>query len=709
MRWMALSVGCGIGIVALAGSTRSEAGLAPAPLATRPGPLLAGTAIYRPECFGGGDDAGLAPATPAAGGYRGRAGNVRTGGEKSAGGPTPVVVAAPAPPPAAAPPALDKEFLEKVPAGRSYQQAVEDAAGVVGGDGTVSPNLGGGAANENTFLLDGEGERKNKDEAAKKVVETRGDVDSSELVSAAVSREVQPALDWGATVWLSNDDSMSLASAQRVIWNAQQGLRSSSSEIRPHELLNYFSFDTRAPDAGDTFGVLAAARQQGDRVTLALAVKGASPAAQPLDLTVVVDRSGSMHEGGRMDYTKRGLHVMEKSLNRGDRVDLVLFDDSVCTPLENYVVGRDDPALLGRVIDQLVPRGGTNMGIGLTEGYDVARRHTDTHGRNRRMMVVTDALLNQGNLDQASLTDVGRAFETEGIRVTGVGVGRGFNDKVLDLLTEKGHGAYVYLGSEAVVDRVFGTGFPSLVQTIAHDVHFAIDLPDSLGLERFYGEEASTEKVEVQPINYYAGTTQLFLQDLRIKGGEPVGRDAVEFLAEWTDAQSGEPVRKSWSTSVASLLDSDPRNVDKGQALMAWTDVLLADAMGGDPCGDPLRTYGDRAGRLLDDAEVAFVNGLVQKRCPGFAPRSTLVSGGRVPYKVRVDADIPIAEVALACAGQRFTDAISPSDTVARFDVVPGACTVTLTGAVEMAADVEVPSTGGDARCVVRGGRVSCT
>jgi Ca-activated chloride channel family protein len=529
--------------------------------------------------------------------------------------------------------------------------------------------------------------------------------------TAATQRGPAPALDWGATVWLSNDDSMSLASAQRVIWNAQQGLRSPAREIRPHELLNYFSFDTREPEPGDTFGVLAAARQTGDKVTLALAVKGATPPAMPLDLTIVIDRSGSMREEGRMDYTRRGLHAMERSLSRGDRVDLVAFDDEVCTPLEGFVVGRDDPALLTRVIDQLAPRGGTNMGIGLTEGYAVARRHGETHGRNRRLMVVTDALVNQGNLDAASLAEVSEAYDAEGIRVTGVGVGRGFNDRVLDALTEKGKGAYVYLGSEAVVDRVFGTGFPSLVQTIAHDVHFAVDLPDSLGMERFYGEEASTVKEDVQPIHYYAGTTQLFLQDLRVRDGAVVPTDAVEFLAEWTDARTGEPLKKSWRTTVGALLASDPRNVDKGLTLMAWSDALLADAVGADPCAAPLSAYSERSGRLLDDAEIAFVNGLVQKRCPGFAPAARLSRSGapHVPYKIKVDADIPIAEVALACAGQRWTDAISPSDSVARFDATPGACTITLTGAVQMAADVEVPSTGGDARCVVRGGRVSCT
>jgi hypothetical protein len=74
-------------------------------------------------------------------------------------------------------------------------------------------------------------------------------------------------------------------------------------EVRPHELLNYFSFDTVTPDADQTFDVLASAEQNGDQLSVALAVKGATPPALPLDLTLVVDRSGSMSAEGRMDYT----------------------------------------------------------------------------------------------------------------------------------------------------------------------------------------------------------------------------------------------------------------------------------------------------------------------------------------------------------------------------------------------------------------------
>jgi hypothetical protein len=47
---------------------------------------------------------------------------------------------------------LTKEFLERIPAGRSYQSAVQMAAGVTGG---ANANVAGSAYNENTYLLDG--------------------------------------------------------------------------------------------------------------------------------------------------------------------------------------------------------------------------------------------------------------------------------------------------------------------------------------------------------------------------------------------------------------------------------------------------------------------------------------------------------------------------------------------------------------------------
>ena len=524
----------------------------------------------------------------------------------------------------------------------------------------------------------------------------------------AAPMDNQPVMDWGATVYLSNDDSMSLASAQRLLWAVQNKGPVQTSEVRPHEFLNYFSFDTSPVHTSDTFSVLASAEETAPgTLTMAFAVKGVTPPRNALDLTIVLDRSGSMAGEGRMEYLKRGLNKMESQLQRGDRVDLVLFDDSVCTPLENFVVGRDDPALLTDAIADLQPRGSTDLDAGLREGYRIANARTDAGDRNRRMLLISDALLNTGEVDTDVVSEIGKSFDASGIRLSAVGVGRDFNDKVLDQLSEKGKGAYVYLGSEAVVDRIFGPGFDSLTSTIAHDVHFALDLPDSLAMERFYGEESSTVKADVQPIDYYAGTTQLFLQDLKVKNGI-VANDPVKLTVEWSDVNSGKARSQVFTSTVGRLIAADSRNLHKGRALMAWTDLIVSKSLGANPCGEPFSTWEDRVGALGDDAEIAWLDGLTAPLCGRTPATVKPVAKRGVPYKVKVDSDTVIAEVGLECDGGRQRASIGGSDSVARFEVEPGSCSIVLYGAVPMVASVSVPKTGGDIRCMVRGGRMSC-
>lgn len=533
--------------------------------------------------------------------------------------------------------------------------------------------------------------------------------DAAWLDTPAAELEAAADLDWGAKVYLSNDDSMSLASAQRLLWAVQNKGPVQTSQVRPHEFLNYFGFDTVPVRRGDTFSVNAAAeRTDGDTLTVAFAVKGKTPARKPLDLTLVLDRSGSMSAEGRMEYLKRGLHKMEESLRPGDRVDLVLFDDTICTPLEDYVVGRDSPTLLTDTIDRLQPRGSTDLDKGLREGYRIATARPLDDDRNARMMLISDALLNTGDIDPNTVSEVAKAYEKNDIRLTAIGVGRDFNDKILDMLTEKGKGAYVYLGSEAVVDRVFGLGFDSLTRTIAHDVRFRLDLPPSLAMERFYGEESSTNAEDVQPIHYYAGTSQLFLQDLKIRDRRLAAREELKLVVEYTDADSGQRLTQTWRGTVGDLLASDPRNLHKGQALIAWTDMILARSMGASPCGAPYETWRDRVDTLGDDAEIAWLDGLTSPLCGQKPVAPKPVSPG-VAYKVKVDSDLPIAEVTLSCGGRSWSDDLTASDTVARFaQAKPGACTLVLQGNVPMRAAVEVPVTGGETRCMVRGGRVSC-
>jgi len=445
---------------------------------------------------------------------------------------------------------------------------------------------------------------------------------------------------WGQSLYLSNDDTMSLSSAQRVLYAIDRFLPLPAEHIRPHELLNYFSFDRAEVQETDDFGVLAGFEPKPGEpglFTLALAVSG-----RPMDtatrrnaqLSLVVDRSGSMAEEGRMDYLRRGLLQLTDQLKTGDIVHVTIFDHRVCVPIQNFVVGRDDMGVLRRTIERLRPEGSTDLHAGLTRGYELADRAYQPTYTNRVVMI-TDALANTGETDERLIATIGKYYDARKIRLSGVGVGREFNDALLDRLTERGRGAYVFLGSEAEVDAVFGSRFVSLIETTAEDVHFRLHLPPSLRMNVFYGEESSVHKEDVQAIHYFANTSQLFLQDLMARGGPELAQDQIMLTIEYEDPETGQAQEEEYAFTLGELR-AGQRNVEKGRLLMRFIDGLAWMAGHAPPGGygygsvgpgsiDHPEAYaecargrdelGAMARSIDDDPEVRRVLGLWERYC----------------------------------------------------------------------------------------------
>jgi Ca-activated chloride channel family protein len=450
--------------------------------------------------------------------------------------------------------------------------------------------------------------------------------------------------DWGQALYLSNDDTMSLSSAQRVLFAIDHFLPLPAEHVRPHELLNYFSFDVAPVPPTDDFSVLAGfdpVPGTPNLFSLALAVRGRPvdlASRRNVQLSMVVDRSGSMADEGRMEYLRRGLLQMTDQLKTGDILHLTVFDHRVCVPLQNFVVGRDDMALLRNTIQRLRPEGSTDLHAGLTRGYELAdRAYQPTY--SNRVIMITDALANTGETDEDLIATIGKYYDARKIRLSGVGVGTQFNDALLDRLTERGRGAYVFLGSEAEVDAVFGSRFVSLVETTAEDVHFRLHLPPSLRMNVFYGEESSVYKEDVQSIHYFANTSQLFLQDVMARGGPELFQDQIMLTIDYQDPETGQQQVEEYAWTLGDLANGR-RNVAKGRLLMRFIDGLAwmarrsPDSGYGSPRVGAPGSYDDpeafaecerghedlsvMAAGIDDDPEVGRVRGLWERYCSRF-------------------------------------------------------------------------------------------
>ena len=392
-------------------------------------------------------------------------------------------------------------------------------------------------------------------------------------------KKARPSDDgWGAGIYLSNDDTMSLSSAQRVIWAIDHYAPIPESQIRPHELLNYFSFDTDDVAADHDFSVKANIAQSAfnpELLSLGLAVQGrelSKDTRRNVNLSYVIDRSGSMSAEGRMEYLKRGLLRSLKELKQGDIVHLSLFDDNACDLAKNFVVGRDSMSRLEGLINKIQPRGSTNLNAGLLGGYAAANgAYQPTY--NNRVILISDAQTNTGITDENMISTIAKQYDDRKIRLSGVGVGSDFNDSLLDSLTERGKGAYVFLGSGAEVDAVFGDRFVSLIETIANDVHFKLQLPPSLGMQTFYGEEASTVKERVQAIHYFANTSQMFLSDLKVRGGNHYLKDDIMLTIEYEDAEASQSRVEEFVWNLGDIA-GNAANLDKATLLTRFAKGL---------------------------------------------------------------------------------------------------------------------------------------
>lgn len=467
--------------------------------------------------------------------------------------------------------------------------------------------------------------------------EPEGRFDSDE----GVAPQRYAAEGFGASIYLSNDDTMSLSSAQRVIWAIDHYRPLPSEHIRPHELLNYFSFDTAPVSSDHDFSIaanIAPKAENPNELELSLAVAGRPVTRETrrnANLAFVVDRSGSMAEEGRMDYLRQGLLRSLSELKNGDIVHITLFDTTACDLAQNFVVGRDSMRTLENLIRRIAPSGSTNLHDGLTRGYSAADRAYQPSYTNR-VILVTDALTNTGVTDETLISLVGTHYDSRRIRLSGIGVGSEFNDSLLDNLTERGKGAYVFLGSPLEVDAVFGSRFVSLIETIANDVHFKLELPPSLALATFYGEEASTQKERVQSIHYFAGTSQLFLSDLRTRDGGVPNADDFKLTIEYQEPETGRARVEEFVWNIGEIVGRAP-NLDKARLLSTFALRLkeaaerplpisyreerygYEDRSGFEFCAQTADDLARRAAPLRGDAEVQRVEGLWSQYCNRYA------------------------------------------------------------------------------------------
>lgn len=208
---------------------------------------------------------------------------------------------------------------------------------------------------------------------------------------------------------------------------------------------------------------------------------------RPLDLAVVIDRSGSMAADGRLDKVRDGLRLLLPQLREGDRMALVSFDDRV-EVLAPWGASRET---LAAAIDSLFPRGATNLHGGLEAGLLLASSVASAE-REARVLFLSDGLATAGITSSSEILQLADDYVQEGVGVSTIGVGRDFDAPLMRGLAERGGGNFYFLENASAVREVFTEELKVSMTPIALDVRFDVRFGAGYSLWQMVGRSGWT-------------------------------------------------------------------------------------------------------------------------------------------------------------------------------------------------------------------------
>ena len=390
-----------------------------------------------------------------------------------------------------------------------------------------------------------------------------------------------------------------------VVRNAlMQGQLPDPDSVRIEEMVNYFNYGYKAPDAQSavpfaTHVSVAPTPWNPGTQLVRIGVQGVAPAVEqrpPLNLVFLIDTSGSMQNADKLPLLKQSFALMLNQLRPDDKVAIVTYAGSAGQVLEP-TAARDRTTILA-ALNQLEAGGSTAGQAGLQQAYEVAGS-MGQDGDVNRVLLATDGDFNVGLADPEALKDYIAKQRDGGTYLSVLGFGRGnLDDATMQALAQNGNGSAAYIDTlneaqKVLVDQLSGALFP-----IADDVKIQVEFNPAtvaeyrlLGYEtrRLRREDFKNDAVDAGEIG--AGTAVTALYEVTPVGSaarltEPLRYDGNVAPLDQTGQSSDEigflRLRYKAPGSATSALIEQPIGANSGEQSEATTQALgFASAIAG--------------------------------------------------------------------------------------------------------------------------------
>ena len=196
----------------------------------------------------------------------------------------------------------------------------------------------------------------------------------------------------------------------------------------------------------------------------------------PANVAIVLDKSGSM-QGEKIARAREAAILAVSKLNSEDIAAIVSYDSVVRVEMPATRVADKDE--FRRRINAIEANGNTALFAGVSKGAHEVRKFLDRN-RVNRVILLSDGLANVGPSSPSELGRLGAALAREGISVSTVGLGLGYNEDLMTQLAGMSDGNHAFAENAEDLTRIFAAEFGDVLSVIAQDVQIRIRCADGV-------------------------------------------------------------------------------------------------------------------------------------------------------------------------------------------------------------------------------------
>jgi Ca-activated chloride channel family protein len=238
----------------------------------------------------------------------------------------------------------------------------------------------------------------------------------------------------------------------------------------------------------------------------------------PVNLALVLDRSSSM-SGDKIEKAKQAAMMVLDRLGPDDIISVISYDSTVDVLVPATKATHKD-AIRERIA-ALSPRGTTALFAGVSHGIEEVSKFLDAK-RVNRVILLSDGQANVGPSSPNELGRLGEAAGKQGISVSSIGLGLGYNEDLMTQLALRSDGNHGFAETADQLATIFNYELGDVLSVVAQDLIIEIEFDPTVRPLRGLNREVEIHghKAQVSLNQLYSKQEKYLIIEVDVPAGK---------------------------------------------------------------------------------------------------------------------------------------------------------------------------------------------